>query len=117
VCLACSRERNYRSPTLIEVRRVEIDDLPERPPVRVTEIRENEILLSCLWRRRIDDVIEVRTFTLPKADLPRGIDKASVLLPKDDGKYALSKKSMLEFRNEFVCERLAERRLRRQEGV
>ena len=100
----------------IKSRRVDLNDLPVRPPVHVVEIRADDVLLSSLWRRKIDDVIEVLTFTLPKAELPRGIDKGSVLLPQNDDKYTLSKKSILEFRNEFMSERLAQRRLRRLEG-
>lgn len=100
---------------LIKSRRVDLSDLPKRPPAHVVEIKADEVLLSSLLRRKIDDVIEVLTFTLPKAELPRGIERGSVLLPQNDNKYKLSKKSILEFRNEFIAERLAQRRSRRLE--
>lgn len=100
----------------IKSRRVDLNDLPARPPVHVVEIQADDVLLSSLWRRKIDDVIEVLTFTLPKAELPQGIDKGSVLLPQNDDKYTMSEKSILEFRNEFIAERLAQRRLKRLEG-
>lgn len=93
-----------------KTKRVSLADLPKKPPAHVVEIEEKEVLLSSLWRRQTDNVIEVLTFMIKKSELPRKINKNSVLLPDKTGKYRISELSIIEFRRKNKIERFFEMR-------
>lgn len=89
----------------VESRRVKIEDLDPRPPAHVIEVRKDTVLLSSIWRRKIDDIVEVLTFLLPEDELPANLSKGDVLIPQDNGKYELSDMTLLEYRKKFLSER------------
>jgi hypothetical protein len=82
----------------LKSKRVDVDELPVRPPAHVVEIRETETVLSSLWRRRVGHTIEVLTFLIENADLPSNIKEGAVLVPSSNGIYKLTDLSILEYR-------------------
>lgn len=86
-------------------RRVKFKDLNPLPPAHIIEIKESDVVLSSIWRRKIDEMIEVYTFILPKDKLPKDISLGDVVLPQSDGKYNKSNQTLLEFRRKFLMDR------------
>ena len=72
---------------LVETRAATLADLPGPSPMVVRSIENGTAHLACLWRRRVDDTVQVFTVDLPQQEIPPDAERGTVLR-RTDGRFA-----------------------------
>ena len=87
-----------------------IDEFPKIPPFQVVSFSEatDTVLLTSIWKQKINDQIFVYQLRQPKSLFPKKVAKGNVVVRKADGAYRVIKGlTPGQFRRELVRRRLS----------